>query len=98
MRLLKLALIGCLALALVLPVSSAASATLSSSKAKRAVKAAVKRKFGASYVVHPACYKVTSRRSRCFVHYVHESKTCTNWATVRLRGTRVIVSIRRPSC
>ena len=98
MRPLKLVLLCCVALALLLPVSDAGAASLSSSKAKRAVKAAVKRKFGASYVVHPACYKVTSRRSRCFVHYVHDSKTCTNWATVRLRGTRVVVSVRRPSC
>jgi hypothetical protein len=98
MRVLRLTLVGCLALVLLVPASSTGAATLSSSKAKRAVKAAVKRKFGSSYVAHPACYKVTSRRSRCFVHYVHNSKTCTNWATVRLRGSRAVVSVRRPSC
>jgi hypothetical protein len=98
MRLLKLAFICCLALALFAPVSGAGAATLSTSKAKRAVKAAVKRKYGASYAVHPACYKVTRRRYRCYVHYVHDAKTCNNWATVRLRGTRTTVSVRRPSC
>jgi hypothetical protein len=82
----------------VVPGATASGATLSSSKAKRAVVTYVKKKWGSSYVVHPACYKTSSRRSRCFVHMIHESKSCTKYATVTLKGRRVVVSMTRPSC
>jgi hypothetical protein len=77
---------------------SASGASLSSSKAKRAVISYVKKKFGSDYAVHPACYKAGARKSRCFVHMVHGSKTCTKYATVTLRGRRMSVSMGRPSC
>jgi hypothetical protein len=86
------------ALVLILPVGGASGATLSSSRAKRAVISYVKTKFGSDYLVHPACYKSGSRKSRCFVHMVHGTKSCTKYATVTLRGTRTSVSMNRPSC
>ena len=89
------------ALAMVMMLSLAGGATgasLSSSKAKRAVIAYVKKKFGSDYLVHPACYKAGARKSRCFVHMVHGTTTCTKYATVTLRGRRTSVSMGRPSC
>jgi hypothetical protein len=89
------------ALAIVMMLSLAGEATgasLSSSKAKTAVIAYVKKKFGSDYLVHPACYKVGARKSRCFVHMVHGTNTCTKYATVKLRGRRTVVSMGRPSC
>jgi hypothetical protein len=89
------------ALAMVMMLSLAAEAngaSLSSAKAKRAVIAYVKKKFGSDYLVHPACYKAGARKSRCFVHMVHGTTTCTKYATVTLRGRRTSVSMGRPSC
>jgi hypothetical protein len=77
---------------------AASGASLSSSKAKRAVVSYVKKKYGSDYAVHPACYKSSARKSRCFVHMVHGTKTCTKYATVTLRGRRTSVSMGRPSC
>jgi len=75
-----------------------ASAGLTSSKAKRAVVSYVKRRWGSSYAVHPACYSLSSRKSKCFVHMVHNSSSCTKYATVTLRGRRTAVSMARPGC
>jgi hypothetical protein len=77
---------------------SARGASLSTSKAKSAVVSYVKRTWGSSYAVHPACYKLTAKRSKCFVHMVHGSTTCTKYATVTLKGRRAVVSMKRPSC
>jgi hypothetical protein len=85
-------------LLVVQPPGAASGASLSSSKAKSAVVKFVKRKWGSDYAVHPACYKTSSRKSRCFVHMVHQTKTCTKYATVTLKGRRVAVSMARPSC
>lgn len=79
-------------------VGSASGASLSSSKAKSAVVSFVKHKWGSSYAVHPACYKLTSKRSKCFVHMVHGSTTCTKYATVTLKGRHTSVSMKPPSC
>ena len=90
---------GCiLALLLLVPGGAAGGASLSSSKAKRAVISYVKKKWGSSYAVHPACYKTSARRSRCFVHMVHGTSSCTKYATVTLKGRRVAVIMGRPSC
>jgi hypothetical protein len=86
------------AVALLSLAGVAGGASLSSSKAKRAVVSYVKKKYGSDYAVHPACYKASARKSRCFVHMVHGSKTCTKYATVTLRGRRMSVSMGRPSC
>jgi hypothetical protein len=92
-----------IALALIASLSAvsagpASGATLSSSKAKRVVVRYVKRKFGSDYAVHPACYSLGSRKSKCLVHMVHNSTSCTKYATVRLKGRRALVSMARPSC
>lgn len=79
-----------------LPVASAAG--LTSSKAKSAVVKYVKRKWGSSYAVHPACYTLSKRKAKCFVHMVHASSTCTKYATVTLQSGRVRVSMAKPSC
>jgi hypothetical protein len=86
------------AVLLLLPSGAASGASLSSSKAKSAVIKYVKGKWGASYAVHPACYKTSSRRSRCFVHLIHGTSSCTKYATVTLKGRRASVKMARPSC
>jgi hypothetical protein len=79
-------------------VAPASGARLTSSKAKTAVVKYVKKKWGSSYAVHPACYSLSSKRSKCFVHLVHNSSSCTKYATVTLKGRRTSVSMARPSC
>jgi hypothetical protein len=79
-----------------LPASGAAR--LSSSKAKSAVVKHVKRKYGSDYKVHPACYSLSARKSKCLVHMVHNSSSCTKYATVTLKGSRTSVKMARPSC
>jgi hypothetical protein len=86
------------ALLLAIPAGTASGASLSSSKAKRAVVSYVKKKWGASYAVHPACYKASARKSRCFVHMVHGTSSCTKYATVTLKGRRLVVRMSHPSC
>jgi hypothetical protein len=98
--------LGALATALLLAASLLAisstpadgAARLSSSKAKSAVVKHVKRKYGSDYKVHPACYSLSARRSKCLVHMVHNSSSCTKYATVTLRGGRTSVKMARPSC
>jgi hypothetical protein len=88
-----------LALGLLLLSGPAADASgLSAARAKKAVVSYVKHKYGSDYAVHPACYKLSSRKSKCFVHMVHASSTCTKYATVTLKGRRASVSMGRPSC
>jgi hypothetical protein len=92
-----------IALALIASLSAvsagpASGARLSSSRAKSVVIKYVKRKFGSDYAVHPACYSLGSRKSKCLVHMVHNSSSCTKYATVRLKGNRASVSMGRPSC
>jgi nitrogenase molybdenum-iron protein alpha/beta subunit len=77
---------------------SAGAASLSSSRAKSAVVKYVKHRWGTDYAVHPACYSVGSRKSKCLVHMVHGSNSCTKYATVTLRGRRARVSMSKPSC
>ena len=93
--LIALALIASL---LAVSAGPASGARLSSSRAKSVVIKYVKHKFGSDYAVHPACYKLSAKKSRCFVHMVHGTKSCTKYATVTLRGTRTSVSMSRPSC
>ena len=81
-----------------LSAGPAGGASLSSSKAKSAVIKYVKQKWGSSYAVHPACYSLGSKKSKCFVHMVHNSSSCTKYATVTLKGRRTSVSMARPSC
>ena len=76
----------------------ASGARLSASKAKSAVIKYVKRKWGSSYAVHPACYSLSKRKSKCLVHMVHGSSSCTKYATVTLKGRRTSVSMGKPSC
>jgi hypothetical protein len=76
----------------------ASGASLTSSRAKKAVIKYVKGKFGSDYAVHPACYKLSRRKAKCLVHMVHNSSSCTKYATVTLRGRRASVSMARPSC
>jgi hypothetical protein len=83
---------------LALSAGGASGASLSSSKAKSAVIKYVKQKWGSSYAVHPACYSLSSSRSKCFVHMVHNASSCTKYATVTLKGRRTSVSMARPSC
>jgi hypothetical protein len=83
---------------LVLAVAPASGASLTSSKAKSAVVKYVKKRWGSSYAVHPACYSLSSKRSKCFVHMVHNSSSCTKYATVTLKGRRTSVRMARPSC
>jgi hypothetical protein len=81
-----------------LAVAPASGASLTSSKAKSAVVKYVKKRWGSSYAVHPACYSLSSKRSKCFVHMVHNSSSCTKYATVTLKGRRTSVRMARPSC
>jgi hypothetical protein len=98
--------LGVLAIALLLAASLLAvsstpadgAARLSSSKAKSAVVKHVKKRYGSDYKVHPACYSLSARKSKCFVHMVHDSSSCTKYATVTLRGSRTSVKMARPSC
>jgi hypothetical protein len=73
-------------------------ARLSSTKAKSVVVKYVKHKYGSDYAVHPACYALSSKKSRCLVHMVHNSASCTKYATVKLKGRRTSVSMGRPAC
>jgi hypothetical protein len=101
MRLLAAAALAALMLAaslLAVAAGPASGASLTSSKAKRAVIKYVKKKWGSSYAVHPACYSLSSRKSKCLVHMIHNSSSCTKYATVRLKGRRTSVSMTRPSC
>ena len=94
-------LTGLLLLALLMGASAApagAGARLSSSKAKSAVVKYVKKRWGSDYKVHPACYSLSSKKSKCLVHMVHNSASCTKYATVTLRGSRTSVKMARPSC
>jgi hypothetical protein len=96
-----LAVLAALALIVALAAVSAGPASgarLSSSKAKSVVIKYVKRKFGSDYAVHPACYSLGARKSKCLVHMVHNSSSCTKYATVKLKGRRTSVSMGRPSC
>jgi hypothetical protein len=79
-------------------VPASGAARLSSSKAKTAVVKYVKRRWGSDYKVHPACYSLSSKRSKCLVHMVHASASCTKYATVTLKGSRTSVKMARPSC
>ena len=93
--LIALALIASL---LAVSAGPARGARLSSSRAKSVVIKYVKHRFGSDYAVHPACYSLGSRKSKCLVHMVHNSSSCTKYATVRLKGNRASVSMSRPSC
>ena len=87
-----------LAAAFAVSPPSAGAARLTASKAKSAVIKYVKRKWGSDYAVHPACYSLSRRKSRCLVHMVHASSSCTKYATVTLRSGRIRVSMAKPSC
>jgi hypothetical protein len=76
----------------------ASGARLTSTKAKSAVIKYVKSKWGSGYAVHPACYSLSRRKSKCLVHMVHGSSSCTRYATVTLKGRRTVVSMAKPSC
>jgi hypothetical protein len=100
-RLLVAAALAVLMLAgslLAMGAGPASGASLTSSKAKKAVIKYVKSKFGSSYAVHPACYSLGSRKSKCLVHMVHNSSSCTKYATVTLKGRRTSVRMAKPSC
>jgi hypothetical protein len=100
-RLLAVVVLAALMLAaslLAVDAGSASGASLTSSKAKRAVVKYVKNRWGSSYAVHPACYSLGSRKSKCLVHMVHNSSSCTKYATVTLKGRRTSVRMARPSC
>jgi hypothetical protein len=101
LRRLAVALVTALLLAtsmLAADAGPASGARLSSAKAKSAVIKYVKRKYGSDYAVHPACYSLSSRKSKCLVHMVHGSTSCTKYATVTLKGRRTSVKMARPSC
>jgi hypothetical protein len=83
---------------LAIAASPASGARLSSSKAKSAVIKYVKSKWGSDYAVHPACYSLGAHKSKCLVHMVHSSSSCTKYATVTLKGNRPSVSMGKPSC
>ena len=83
---------------LALSAGPASGARLTSSKAKTAVIRYVKHRWGSDYAVHPACYSLSSRKSKCLVHMVHGSSSCTKYATVTLKGRRTSVSMAKPSC
>jgi hypothetical protein len=87
-----------LAASLAMSASPASGARLTSTKAKSAVIKYVKRKWGSDYAVHPACYSLSRRKSKCLVHMVHASSSCTKYATVTLKGRRISVSMAKPSC
>jgi hypothetical protein len=76
----------------------ASGARLSSTQAKSAVIKFVKHKWGSDYAVHPACYALSTKKSKCLVHMVHGGSSCTKYATVKLKGHRKSVSMARPSC
>ena len=76
----------------------ASAARLTAAKAKSAVTKYVKRTWGSSYAVHPTCYTLSKRKSRCLVHMVHGSSSCTKYATVTLKSGRIRVSMAKPSC
>src|SRR6266542_1147354 len=78
-----------LATSLAVSASPASGARLSSTKAKSAVIKYVKRKWGSDYAVHPACYSLSKRKSKCLVHMVHGQSSCTKYATVTLKGGRI---------
>ena len=83
---------------LALSAGPASGARLTSTKAKAAVIKYVKHRWGSDYAVHPACYSLSSRKSKCLVHMVHGSSSCTKYATVTLKGRRTSVSMAKPSC
>jgi hypothetical protein len=83
---------------LALSAGPASGARLTSYKAKTAVVKYVKHRWGSDYAVHPACYSLSSRKSKCLVHMVHGSSSCTRYATVTLKGRRTSVSMAKPSC
>ena len=83
---------------LVAGAQPASAARLSSTQAKSAVIKYVKKRWGSDYVVHPACYSLSSRKSKCFVHMIHGGGSCTKYATVKLKGNRKLVSMAKPSC
>jgi hypothetical protein len=87
-----------LAVALGVQAAPASAARLTSSKAKSAVVKYVKSKWGSDYAVHPACYTLSGRKAKCFVHMVHASSTCTKYATVTLKSGRTCVSMAKPGC
>jgi len=93
-------LIGLVLIASLLAVAAApaSGARLSSTKAKSAVIKYVKGKWGSDYAVHPACYSLGARKSKCLVHMVHNSSSCTKYATVTLKGNKPSVSMGKPSC
>jgi hypothetical protein len=91
-------LILLLVASLAVSASPASGARLTSAKAKSAVVKYVKSKWGSDYAVHPACYSLSRRKSKCFVHMVHASSSCTKYATVTLKGRRTSVSMAKPSC
>jgi hypothetical protein len=101
LRLYAAAVLAALLLAVAMLAASAGSASaarLTSTQAKSAVIKFVKHKWGSDYAVHPACYSLSSKRSKCLVHMVHASSSCTKYATVKLKGHRKSVSMARPSC
>jgi hypothetical protein len=83
---------------LALSAGPANGARLTSTKAKTAVIKYVKHRWGSDYAVHPACYSLSRRKSKCLVHMVHGSSSCTKYATVTLKGRRTSVSMAKPSC
>jgi hypothetical protein len=87
-----------LAAALALTAPAASAARLTPAKAKSAVVKYVKSKWGSDYAVHPACYSLSRRKSKCLVHMVHAQSSCTKYATVTLKGRRTSVSMAKPSC
>ena len=87
-----------LATSLALSVAPASAARLTPTKAKSAVVKYVKSKWGSDYAVHPACYSLSRRKSKCLVHMVHAASSCTKCATVTLKGRRTAVSMAKPSC
>jgi hypothetical protein len=93
-------LIALLLIASLLAVAAtpASGARLSSTRAKSAVIKYVKGKWGSDYAVHPACYSLGARKSKCLVHMVHNASSCTKYATVTLKGNKPSVSMGRPSC
>src|SRR3954452_2466015 len=98
-RLLEVSLTTLLMAALLVVAAGPASgASLSSTKAKSAVVKYVKHKYGSDYAVHPACYAITSKKSRCLVHMVHAPSSCTKYATVSLKGRHTSVAMAKPSC
>jgi hypothetical protein len=93
------AALSALLLAAVLAVQAPpAGAALTPKKAKTAVVKYVKHRWGSDYTVHPSCYSLSRSKSKCFVHMIHSSSTCTKYATVTLKSGRIRVSMAKPSC